>query len=146
MLLSTENLVAVPSVELYFPRVRKVTWFPRTMMFPSQSVGGSGSAAAVSSFVADVSSSFVLDVVSSFVVVFLSSRRSMNLRILVVAITMRASCIRSSWISSMVVSVSTIIIFEIKLSLRSKKLVRVFNNRLSSLVVRGTVSTLSLHT
>ena len=57
ILLSTENLVAVPSVELYFPRVRKVTWFPRTMMFPSQSVGGSGSAAAVSSFVADVSSS-----------------------------------------------------------------------------------------
>ena len=38
-----------------------------------------------------------------------------------------------------------LIIFEIKLSLGSKKLVRVFNNRLSSLVVRGTVSTLSLH-
>ena len=42
------------------------------------------------------------------------------------------------WLSS--------IIFEIKLSLGSKKLVRVFNNLLSSLVVHGTVSTLSLHT
>jgi len=108
ILLSTENLVAVPSVELYFPRVRKVTWFPRTMMFPSQSVGGSGSAAAVFSFVADVSSSIVFDVVSSFVVVIFSSRRSMNLRITVVAITIRASSIRSSSISLMLVFVSSI--------------------------------------